>query len=77
MPKVSISDRLLDEAQKLIYRKWAEAYDSFKRVKAEKNDGSKDWHQFHDARMHNNGNELDRMKQLLDEINNIAPLTRK
>lgn len=73
---VNISDELLDECQKLIYRKWAEAHDNLKAVKAETNDGTPDWNRFHAHRLSFAINDLARYKSLLDEINPLAPLTR-
>lgn len=72
-----ISDDLLDEAQRLIYRAWATAFDNHKKVKQETNDGSPDWLEFHNTRLLTAKFEMDRLKKLLDEINPLAPLTRK
>ena len=76
MPKVDLSDEALDAAQALFYRKWSEAFDALKRVKAEKDDGSDDWAEFHAIRLHNANSEFDKWVKLRAEIDPIAPLTK-
>lgn len=51
MPEITNDD--LFEATSLVYRQWAECYDALKLVKAEEDDGSDDWAEFHKARLEN------------------------
>lgn len=71
------SDRLLHECQGLLYKAWAKAFDEHKEVKKETNNGSPDWSLFHAERLKKAKAEEDSLKDLLNEINLIAPLTRK
>jgi len=64
----TISQALANECASLIWRKWAEACDNLKAVKSEKNDGSKDWLQFHMTRLRQAVNEEAKFKAFLDEI---------
>lgn len=66
MPLITSAD--LFECTALAYRKWAEAYDNLKAVKAEKDDGSLDWKLFHAERLKNNGAAEASAKALLDRL---------
>lgn len=77
MPQVNMSDELLDECQKLLYSAWATAFDNHTHVKAEKNDGSADWEDFHLMRLNNAKEDEATLQKLLKELNAVAPLTRK
>ena len=74
---MEISDEYLNEAQGLIYKQWTIAFDNLKAVKAEKDDGSKDWQQFHTIRLKNASDELAKWTRLKNESIAISPLTRK
>ena len=74
---VDVSDEYLHEAQGLIYRQWTIAFDNHKAVKAEKDDGTKDWQQFHVIRLETATKELAKWTRLKNESIPISPLTRK
>ena len=74
---MQLSDELLHECQGLLYRKWAEASDVLKHVKAEKPDAHEpDWTLMHAERLRRADNEKNRLFGLLNELNMVAPLTR-
>jgi hypothetical protein len=74
---MTLSDELLDEVQKLIYREWTIAFDNRKAVKAERNDGSLDWGLFHQSRLQYAEAVFTKYERLLKEIRDVAPLTRR
>jgi hypothetical protein len=73
---MQLSDELLHECQKLLYRAWAIAYDEFKAVRAEKDDGSDDWATFHQHHRLASEKELNRLAKLRAELDPHCPLTK-
>lgn len=69
---MNISKELAWELQTLLYSRWAKAYDELKAAKAEKNDGSQDWQQFHEHRVHHAVLEERRLMKLRNEYDPIA-----
>lgn len=63
-----LSQELTNECAGLIYAQWAKAFDAYKAVRAEKDDGSEDWAAFHQARKLSSEKELARWKAALAEI---------
>ena len=51
----------------LAYASWTESADTLKAVKAEKNDGSKDWAEFHKCRLEDARQIHDTAKRLSDQ----------
>jgi len=49
------------------YSRWSREFDALKKVKEEKNDGSKDWEQFHAARLAHHTAEEAKWAALKDE----------
>ena len=49
MPQISDED--LFNCAALVYSRWSSEYDALKRVKAERDDGSPDWSDFHETRL--------------------------
>lgn len=45
-----MEDTDIIEIAGLIHRRWADAFEVLKHVKAEKNDGSPDWEELHEVR---------------------------
>lgn len=68
-----ISDNDLWECLGVVYRRWADAHDALKKVKAEKNDGSEDWQQFHNARLENTAKEEAKWRELKDRLAAVSP----
>lgn len=56
----------LYEMVSLVYRQWASEFDALKKVRQEKDDGSKDWADFHRERMRRHVMEEAKWKNLLD-----------
>lgn len=75
MAQVEISDHDLFELSALVYRKWSEAYDNLKKVKAEKPDYKRepDWDAFHALRLKNATEEEAKLKAFLDRMVAISP----
>lgn len=66
--KVEISSDLLFEIATLVYHRWSIEYDLLKLVKAERPDGSPDWHLFHTARLKHHTASEDSWRKRKDEI---------
>jgi len=49
--QIVMSRAFLVEGLQLIYNRWATEFDALKAVKSEKDDGSKDWNEFHAERL--------------------------
>lgn len=67
--KAPLSSKLLTECQGIIYAKWCEAFDSRKKIIAERNDGTPDWGLFHNERLRCAQERFDRYTELLAEMN--------
>ena len=69
-----LSAEARDAMVTLIYREWAQSCDILKAVKAEKNDGSEDWNQFHDFRLKKALSAKDNWFKILEEVKRYSPL---
>ena len=73
MPEITAEDAF--ECTSLVYRKWAEAFDNLKRVKAEKPNPKvePDWEQFHAIRLKNAIADEAKWKAFLTRMTAICP----
>lgn len=71
MPQITDSD--LFEATSLVYSRWAQEFDTLKRVKAETDDGSEDWADFHALRLQNATATEAKWKALLQRLTAACP----
>jgi len=71
MPNISDADAF--ECTSLVYNRWAQEYDLLKKVKAEVNDGSPDWEQFHALRLKGHTAEEAKWKALLQRMTAVCP----
>lgn len=69
----TLSAETANAISSLLYRAWAQAYDSHKAVKALKNDGSKDWAAFQVERLKRAAEDETATKAALDEFQNQLP----
>lgn len=68
-----LSDELRLEIAQILYNKWCTMYDTLKAVSGEKNEGSPDWQEFHNARLIGARIAEEKAERLFDEFKQYAP----
>lgn len=66
--QVDISLETLDAASMMVYRRWTEAFDALKKIKAETYDGTPDWQEFHKIRLENHTRDEAKWRKAKDEM---------
>lgn len=69
---VEVSKDFLFETCALAHSRWSQEYDLMKKVKAETNDGSKDWEAFHAMRISNHTATLEKWNKLRLEAGELV-----
>ncbi len=75
MVTVTTTPEWLFEASSLIYSRWSKEYSALKAVKAEQDDGTVDWQQFHAHRLAHAIEQEALWKTLKDEASRLSTIS--
>lgn len=68
MKTLQLTPSTVETLATLAYAAWTEAYDTWKLVQAEKNDGTPDWDELHAHRLGQTKQEMDHANSVFNEI---------